>query len=593
MQPNALARAVPILSLTLLLSTATCAAQPNGAASAAAGKVELSPCSVLGLGGEARCGTYEVFENRETKQGRKIPLKIVMIPATGAERASDPLVYFAGGPGDSATEGAGFFAHAFAGLRAHRDIVLVDVRGTGGSAPLMCDELANPKGVQGFLDDFMPVDAVRQCRERLEKERDLTRYTTIEATDDVAEVLLALGYSRANLLGVSYGTRAVQVFLSRHPEQVRTIVLEGVDPTDERMPLNVARHAQQALDSLFAECAGDPACHGAFPNLEADFAAALARVTAEPVTVEIDHPATGRPEPVRLSRAGFGQTVRYMLYGPGTTLTIPAYVHAAAMGDFRPLAETAFTFASNLTQLSDGFYLSATCPEDVAFVDRAEVPAAVAGTFLGDFRARQQLAACAEWPARKLPPSVLEPVASEVPALVVSGERDPVTPAANGARVASHLPNSLHLVVADGAHSTDGMIGADCLFELMTDFVEAGTVRGLDTACVAQIRRGPFLLETAQPPEVELGEAQLARLTGEYAQAEGGLSFAVRLEGGKLKAVLPGDRAFLLVAESETRFRITGMPPGTNLTFELEGGKAKAVVFAEGAMTMRLERKGS
>ena len=384
----------------------------------------------------------------------------------------------------------------------------------------------------------------------------------------------------------------MQVFLSRHPEQVRSIVLEGVDPTDERMPIHVARHAQQALDGLFAECAGDPACHGAFPNLEADFAAALARVTAAPVTVEISHPATGKPEPVRLTRAGFAQTVRYMLYVPSTALTIPAYVHAAAAGDFRPLAETAFSFASNLTQLSDGFYLSATCPEDVAFVDRAEVPAAVAGTFLGDFRARQQLAACAEWPARKLPRSVLEPVRSPVPALVVSGERDPATPAANGERVASHLPNSLHLVVADGAHSTEGMPGAECLFDLMTDFIEAGTVRGLDSSCVARITRAPFLLVAAHAPEVELGEAQLARLAGEYAQPEGGLSFSVRVEGGKLKAILPGDRAFLLVPESETCFRIAGVPPGTNLTFELEAGRAKAVVFAEGAMTTRLERKG-
>jgi pimeloyl-ACP methyl ester carboxylesterase len=533
-----------------------------------------------------------VFEDRAAKQGRKIPLKIVVLPATGADRAPDPLVFFAGGPGDSATAMAGGFAHAFKTVLARRDIVLIDVRGTGGSAPLTCEELASPKGVQGFLDDFMPVDAVRRCRERLGKDRDLTLYGTVEATDDVAEALAALGYPRANLMGGSYGTRAVQIFLRRHPEQVRTIVLEGVDPTDERAPLYFARHAQQALDGLFAECAGDADCHRAFPNLAADFAAALQRVTTAPVTVEIRHPETGNPEPVRLTRAGFAQTVRYMLYVPGTAVAIPAFVHAAAQGDFRPLAETAFNFASDLSQMSDGFYLSAVCPEDVAFFDPAEVPAAVAGTYLGDFRARQQLAACAAWPSKKLPRSELEPVRSDVPALLLSGERDPVTPAAGGERVARHLPNGVHLVVPDGSHGSDGMVGAECLWDLVAAFIEAGTTRGLDTSCVARITRAPFLTEVPSAAEVQLAEADLARLVGEYAPAEGGISFAVQLEGGKLKAVIAGERTYMLLPQSATRFLIAGAPPGYALTFELEAGRAKAVVLAEGPVTTRFERKG-
>ncbi len=585
MQPEAHARCLSAFALALLASTAAPAAEQGAAA-----KAILAPCEVPGLSGEARCGTYEVFEDREKRQGRKIPLKIVVLPATGADRAPDPLVYFAGGPGESAVDLAAFFAQGFRALHRRRDVVLVDVRGTGGSASLTCDELASPKGVQGFLDDFMPVDAVRRCRQRLEKNRDLTRYTSAEATDDVAEVLLALGYPRANLIGGSYGTRAVQVFLRRHPEQVRTIVLEGVVPTDQRMPLFAARDAQQALDGLFTECASDADCHRAFPNLEADFAAVLKRVSASPVTVEITHPQTGAPQTVRLSRAGFAQTVRYMLYVPSTAVAIPAYVHAAAAGDFEPFAETAFNFASDLSQMSDGFYLSVVCPEDVGFVDPAEVPAAVAGTFLGDFRARQQLAACAEWPARKLPPSVLEPVRSEVPALLVSGERDPATPAANGERVVRHLPNGLHLVVPDGSHSSDGMVGIDCVWDLVTAFIEAGNSRGLDTSCVARITRAPFLLAVPKAAEVQLAEADLARMVGGYVQPDTGTSFTIQVEDGKLKATV-GEKIYVLLPQSATRFLIAGAPPGYALTFEVEAGRAKAVVLAEGPVTTRFVRK--
>jgi pimeloyl-ACP methyl ester carboxylesterase len=96
----------------------------------------LEPCEVSGVQGKARCGTYEVYENRDTRTGRKISLKIVVVPATGSERLSDPYVFLNGGPGESSTEAAASLAREFAKLRERRDILLVDQRGTGGSHPL-------------------------------------------------------------------------------------------------------------------------------------------------------------------------------------------------------------------------------------------------------------------------------------------------------------------------------------------------------------------------------------------------------------------------------------------------------------------------
>ena len=210
----------------------------------------------------------------------------------------------------------------------------------------------------------------------------------------------------------------------RHPRSVRTATLLGVVPPDARYPLGLARFTQQALDGLIAECEGDPACHGAFPRLRQELDAVFRRVSTKPARVELVDPAGGKPFEVRLGPMGVAQALRYMLYSPSEAALLPLLVHEAAGGNFEPLAQTARLFASFLSSTSDGFYQSVTCAEDVAFIRDDEIPAAVAGTFLGDFRIRRQVAACQEWPAAKLGPDFLQPVMSGVPVLALSGERD-------------------------------------------------------------------------------------------------------------------------------------------------------------------------
>ena len=242
-------------------------------AGAAAPRLTLGACNDPELPKDARCGTYQVFENRAAKTGRKISLRVVVLPALGPDRLPDAIVVFAGGPGESSVGEASFLSQELARLRQHRDFLLVDSRGTGGSAPLDCPEL---RDVQGFLDGFVPADKVRACGERLRKVADLSQYTTDNAVDDVDEVRAALGYPQVNVMGGSYGTRSVLVYLRRHPDRVRTAILDGVVPTHDRAPLFFARSTQKALDGLIAECAGDAGCARAFPHLRDEIAAVLA-----------------------------------------------------------------------------------------------------------------------------------------------------------------------------------------------------------------------------------------------------------------------------------------------------------------------------
>jgi pimeloyl-ACP methyl ester carboxylesterase len=458
--------------------------------------IALRPCEVRGLQGPAKCGTLEVFENRASRKGRKIGLNIVVLPATGQQREPDPFFYFAGGPGSAATEDAPGIAQAFAKIREHRDLVFVDQRGTGQSHPLDC-AFFNPKNPQSYFEYFFPLDDVRKCRSDLETKADLKLYTTTIAMDDIDEVRAALGYDKINLFGGSYGTRAAMVYLRQHPKHVRTVMLQGVSPTNMHLPNDYPVQTERALQGVLAECAADEACNKAFPNIKSEVKAVLEKLIKGPVDVEFQVQGVTTPIKVTLSRNLAAEAVRYMLYNPGGAARLPLVLHQAAEGNFGPLAQTALRFRRTLVGTgSNGMYLTITCAEDVPWIKRSEGESErfSQNTFLGDYRLHQQREACALWPRATVDSDYFKPVRSDAPVLILTGEWDPVTPPANGDFVARTFPNSLHVVVPHGAHGLGGLEGTDCIDRLSTEFVERGTTKGLDTSCVKNIRRRGFPL---------------------------------------------------------------------------------------------------
>ena len=539
-------------------------------------KLTLAPCTTIpGVPPESRCGTYEVWENRATKSGRKIPLRVLVIPATGPDRLPDAITLFGGGPGESSVASFAETLQMFRSLRDRRDILLVDFRGTGASGALLCPELRGSAWLQGALDHNRPPEKVRACAERLAKTADLSQYNNDTSVDDVDEVRAALGYEKLNLQGGSAGSQAVLVYLRRHPDKVRTAILSGLVPMDELGPFYMARHVQRALDGLIAECAGDAACHGAFPRLREEVAAVLQRAEKDPVTVTVSDGATGRPTDVRLTRNAVAQTLRYMLYKSFPASFLPLTVHRAAQGDWKLMAESAASSFAGLSGIADGYYLSLTCSEELPFIREEEIPAIVEGSFLGDFRIRKQQAACAVWPVPPVDRAFLDPVVSDVPALLLSGERDPVTPPGNAERVARTLENSLHVVMPDGAHGSFGIEGAmDCETHLMAQLIETGTVKGLDTSCVARTKRPEFVLK--HEPDVELPADQLARLAGTYRDPESGFEVRIETVGRNLRVFEGEYPPMVLMATSPTRFRMEGMPSGFSYEFQLKDGRATA-----------------
>ncbi len=472
--------------LVLTLCAGLSAGPADGFAQGAQAPLRLEPCVVPGTQEEARCGTYAVYENREAAAGRTIELNIMVLPALGEAPRPDPLFPLAGGPGQGATLTARRWVNSW--VRDERDIVLVDQRGTGTSNPLHCDMPGSDKHPQSYLEPVFSATVFEPCRRKLEQIADLTQYTTPIAADDLNDVRAALGYDRINLVGGSYGTRAALVYMRRHTKTVRAAILNGVAPIGFRNPLYHAYEAQQVLEKTFRECAEDPACHAAFPDLEEKFEELITNLEKEPATVTIPHPATGEDVTVSLSRYAFAEALRTTMYFLPAARDVPLLIHNAYEGDFDVFARVGI--ASNrgiVDALRFGMLLSVTCPEDVARIALEEIPRLTGGTFLGDTRVRGQIEACSVWPEAKVPKDYGKPVNVATPTLVLSGTIDPVTSVRWGEEAARHLPNGLH-IVAPGAHG----VGGPCIQNIERAFLETASVEGLDTACVADMTLPPF-----------------------------------------------------------------------------------------------------
>jgi pimeloyl-ACP methyl ester carboxylesterase len=469
-----------VLLLPLDLSTPAPAARARGPAQ------KLSPCRVPEVEEEVLCGRYDVYENRAAGTGRRISLNVVVLPAKTKPAAPDPLVFLAGGGVAPATRYAGYFSKAFPDLRRQRDILLVDQRGTGASNPLDCELSTDPANAE-YRDAARFREAVRRCRKELEGKADLRYYTTPFAMDDLDEVRDWLGYPRLNLYGVSYGTQAAMVYLRQHPDRVRSAVMQGAIPFDVPMWLEAPQNSQTALDHVFAACARRRACHDAFPNVAQEFDTLLTRLAEKPIKVAVSQPGTSPEQEVSIDAEILRIFLFRALYSAARIRDLPLLIHLAHAGDYAPLAPR--LAPPGESGIPKGIYLSIVCSEEMQF-DAAALAAAAAGTFLGGFRIGREVLACGEWTPGLLPKDYWTPVRSDVPALILTGSLDHVTPPRYGERVAQSLSNARQLVLPNRGHNdTD-----PCVSGMIQAFVAAGGPKGLDTSCLAKTEDLSFAL---------------------------------------------------------------------------------------------------
>ena len=456
--------------------------------SAKAGGLALKACHPEAVKETLRCGTLFVPENRARPQGRKLALEVIIVPAR-KQPAREPVFLLSGGPGQAATDKAAGFARQ--PFTPDNDVVLVNFRGTGAATRLDCPQGGSDEHPQSYLEPlFHAGTAYAACAKALSKKADLTQYSTDAAMQDLEDARRALGYGKIDLVGGSYGTRAAIVYIHRYAQNVRAAVLSGVVPFSNRSPLYHAAAAKRAFAILARQCAEDAACHRVFPDPKGDLDAILARLKAHPAQIALKNPKTGKPLTVTLTASAFGDGLRVMLYDEAMGRRVPLLLKRARAGDYRPFAQAAMEHGRGIAQdIALGLLASTECGEDTDRIRPGEVARETAGSFIGDYRVRGQMAACSVWPKAQLAPDYDTPYRSDVPVLLISGNLDPVTPPQWGAEAARYFPNSLHIVVP-GAHVSDSA----CLDSIMKQFLKTASVQGLNTACIGKSRLPPFVL---------------------------------------------------------------------------------------------------
>jgi pimeloyl-ACP methyl ester carboxylesterase len=452
--------------------------------------VALRDCHVKGSPDVARCGSFQVAENPARPAGRQLELPIIVLPASGGDPQPDPLFILAGGPGQAASELVGYAELALRRTRRQRDLVFVDLRGTGGDSRLTCD-LGKTEDLFAHAELLgISEQQVKACRDRLAQHADLAHYSTYQAVRDLDLVRAALGYERINLWGGSYGTRAGMVYQQLFPERTRTVILDGLAPYEVLLPQHNAREAQRALDFTFQACAADAACRQLLP----DPAGALARIQTAlekaPARARIVHPRLGTPLDVVVTPSLLAGTLRVLLYSADSAGAIPFLLRRVEEGDWAPLMTAALEVGeSSGRTMAIGFTLAVLCNEDVARIDPAEATRLAAGTMVGSTELNGWTSSCSEWPRTELPENFFQLSPSNVPALLLSGELDPIVPPYWGEKAAALFPRGRHVVVPGTAHNTSHV---GCVPKLIASFLERGNTEGLDIACAGQVARPPL-----------------------------------------------------------------------------------------------------
>lgn len=445
--------------------------------------IALSECRLPKLATAAQCGTLDVPEDRSNPSQRTIAIALAVLPANTLNPKPDPLFVLAGGPGQAASH-LGPFASQLVGVRKDRDIVLVDQRGTGRSSPLDCAAFKPHDDLEQVLE-LDPKPKAAQCaRELAGKGVDAAQYTTAAFVEDLDAVRAALGYSKINLWGGSYGTRAALEYIRRHGDRVRSVVLDGVAPPSMRVSLDVWPTRDAALDALIRACNESKSCAAAHSDLDATLARIRDRLgTGRPVNI-ID-PRTGEARELALTFEHVIAALQPLTYAPQLAALMPEVIARVDAGDFGPLYAAASLTTSDLVeQLNAALHYSVTCAEDVPRVAAADI--AALSTVRSRELARTLLSVCDVWPRGDAPADAATPVTSDVPALLISGGLDPVTPPSYGAEVARTLSHSRHIVARGYGHIVTPHA---CAPRLVAAFIDDPSFASLPSTCVDHFER--------------------------------------------------------------------------------------------------------
>ncbi len=468
------------------------------------GHIDFTSCELKtlqsGVTSAAWCASFVRPENPTDPSGRKIHLRLALIRSTAMRPASDLVVFLAGGPGQSAIDIWPQIHSALRPVLEHRDVVLLDQRGTGGSHPLSCPKVEHAIQAARRRRSTHPrqretptqrharqATEIKTCLAEIEKTTNPRDFTTTDAVDDLIALRHALGNPRFDLIGVSYGTLVAQQFAMRDPTGVRSIVLDSVVPNRLILGESVAVNLQNALKADLGRCDAEPDCIKAFGNPYTDLTELRARIAKHPLLVTYRDPTTNVLHTRTLNEKTLAGVVRLFAYSPLTAALLPLTLHQALQGNDAPLMGQAQLISSEVGASSINPYmgLSVVCSEDVPWL---KPNPAAKGTLLGRRFIRGLQRECAGWPRGRMPANFHQPLRTDIPTLILEGQDDPITPPRYGREVLAHLSDARLLIARGQGHAA---IGTGCIPQLVGKFIAHLEPKSLDAQCLDVLRPAP------------------------------------------------------------------------------------------------------
>ena len=247
------------------------------------------------------------------------------------------------------------------------------------------------------------------------------------------------------------------------------------------------------------DCAGDDACGRAFPDPGENLAGLLARLEDTPAEVQLPDPTSGSMRTVTVGVDQVAVAVRLLSYSPETSALLPLLIATAVdENDLRPLtAQALFVEQSLMDSMAYGMHNAVVCTEDAPFYGELVIDRlALANTYLGTSQLELLETMCAVWPKGVLDDDLRAPMNSSVPALLLSGGDDPITPPSYGDQAATGFETAHHLTNPNQGH---GQVGVPCVGGIIASFFESASVDGLDYGCTEDAVAAPFFLSFSGP----------------------------------------------------------------------------------------------
>jgi pimeloyl-ACP methyl ester carboxylesterase len=396
------------------------------------------------------------------------------------------------------------FDSLFAPFLQTNDVIVFDQRGVGYSQPVLdCTEATdfayNTLDKELSADEYVQQydDVLKACGQRLIGQSiDVAAFNSAESASDINDMRTALGYNQLNLFGISYGTRLALTVMRDHPDAVRSVIIDSVVPLQGSY-FDAAKTAQRVLDTLFSGCKTNTACNTAYPDLENVFYGLINQFNAQPITVQVPNLRQGGKQAnAVIDGDALAGLMFQAFYITDLIPSLPQSIYDIQKGDYTFITTITTLQLFQLNYVSSGMYMAVQCKEELPFDTADTINAILEQTRpeLKGFVRRQlidpsALDVCATWGEGAPNPIENQPVVSDIPTLVLSGEYDPITPPDYGKLVAQTLSKSFFFEFPGTGHGV--VPSSQCALGMALVFI-ADPTNSPDSKCLADVKEPDF-----------------------------------------------------------------------------------------------------